>query len=105
MGWSAVRDFFRGVGAALGRPGVLCVYGPFRYHGEHTSQSNADFDRWLKARDPASGVRDFEALDELACAAGLSLAADHAMPANNRTLCGNGLRAALSVECTGMESD
>jgi hypothetical protein len=86
MGWSAVRDFFRGVGEALGRPGVLCVYGPFRYHGEHTSESNADFDRWLKARDPASGVRDFEALDELARAAGLSLAADHAMPANNRTL-------------------
>src|SRR5207244_693794 len=54
MGWSAVRDFFRGVGEALGRPGVLCVYGPFRYHGEHTSQSNADFDRWLKAREPAT---------------------------------------------------
>src|SRR5438552_7910216 len=70
MGWSAVRDFFRGVGETLGRPGVLCVYGPFRYHGEHTSESNADFDRWLKARDPASGVRDFVALDELARAAG-----------------------------------
>jgi cyclopropane fatty-acyl-phospholipid synthase-like methyltransferase len=86
MAWSAVHDFFRGVGEALGSPGVLCVYGPFRYHGEHTSGSNADFDRWLKARDPASGVRDFEALDELARAAGLALAADHAMPANNRTL-------------------
>jgi cyclopropane fatty-acyl-phospholipid synthase-like methyltransferase len=86
MAWSAVRDFFRGVGETLGSPGVLCVYGPFRYDGEHTSESNADFDRWLKARDPLSGVRDFEALDELARAAGLSLAADHAMPANNRTL-------------------
>jgi cyclopropane fatty-acyl-phospholipid synthase-like methyltransferase len=86
MPWSAVRDFFRGVGEVLGRSGVLCVYGPFRYQGEDTSDSNAEFDRWLKARDPVSGIRDFEALDELARAAGLVLAADHAMPANNRTL-------------------
>jgi cyclopropane fatty-acyl-phospholipid synthase-like methyltransferase len=84
--WSAVRDFFRGVGEALDRSGLLCVYGPFRYQGEYTSDSNAEFDRWLKARDPVSGIRDFEALDELARAAGLVLAADHAMPANNRTL-------------------
>ena len=86
MAWSAVREFFRGVGEVLGPAGVLCVYGPFRYAGRYTSDSNAEFDRWLKARDPVSGIRDFEALDELARGAGLVLAADHAMPANNRTL-------------------
>jgi len=86
MAWSAVCEFFRGVGAVLEAPGVLCVYGPFRFRGQHTSASNAEFDRWLKLRDPDSGVRDFEALDELARTYGLTLAADHAMPANNRTL-------------------
>jgi len=86
MSWSAVREFFRGVGGVLRSPGVLCVYGPFRFRGAHTSGSNAEFDRWLKARDPVSGVRDFEALDELARGVGLKFAADHAMPANNRTL-------------------
>jgi cyclopropane fatty-acyl-phospholipid synthase-like methyltransferase len=86
MAWSAVRDFFRGVGGVLRLPGVLCVYGPFRFHRRHTSDSNAEFDRWLKARDPDSGVRDFESVDSLAREQGLSLAADHAMPANNRTL-------------------
>jgi Protein of unknown function (DUF938) len=86
MSWSAVREFFRGVSGVLRSPGVLCVYGPFRFHGAHTSDSNAEFDRWLKARDPVSGVRDFEALDALARAAGLAFSADHAMPANNRTL-------------------
>ena len=86
MSWSAVREFFRGVGGVLRSPGVLCIYGPFRFRGAHTSDSNAEFDRWLKARDPLSGVRDFEALDALARAAGLKFAADHAMPANNRTL-------------------
>jgi cyclopropane fatty-acyl-phospholipid synthase-like methyltransferase len=86
MSWSSVCEFFRGLSGVLAAPGVLCVYGPFRYHGRHTSDSNAEFDRWLKARDPESGVREFEALDALARAAGLALTADHAMPANNRTL-------------------
>jgi SAM-dependent methyltransferase len=86
MAWSAVHEFFRGVGAVLRSPGVLCIYGPFRFHGAHTSDSNAEFDHWLRARDPGSGVRDFEALDALARAQGLMFTADHAMPANNRTL-------------------
>jgi uncharacterized protein DUF938 len=86
IAWSAVRDFVRGVAGALTTPGVLCVYGPFRFHGQYTSDSNAQFDAYLKARDPVSGIRDFEALEALARAQGLVFAADHAMPANNRVL-------------------
>jgi hypothetical protein len=86
MAWSAVCEFFRGVASVLLRPGVLCVYGPFRFEGRHTSESNAAFDHYLRQRDPESGVRDFEALDRLAQAGGLTFAANHAMPANNRTL-------------------
>lgn len=86
MAWSAVREFFRGSAAVLRPGGVLCVYGPIRYRGEYTSASNAQFDQWLKERDPQSGIRDFEALDALARAQGLQLRADHAMPANNQTL-------------------
>ncbi len=86
MGWSSVQEFFRGVGAVLGRQGVLCVYGPFNYQGRYTSESNAAFDAHLRSRDAQSGIRDFEALEALAAAQGLRLAADHAMPANNRTL-------------------
>jgi cyclopropane fatty-acyl-phospholipid synthase-like methyltransferase len=86
MAWSAVREFFRGSAAVLRPGGVLCVYGPMRYRGEYTSPSNAQFDQWLKERDPQSGIRDFEALDALARAQGLQLRADHPMPANNQTL-------------------
>jgi cyclopropane fatty-acyl-phospholipid synthase-like methyltransferase len=96
MAWSAVQDFFRGAGAVLTGAGVLCVYGPFRYRGDYTSASNAEFDAYLQARDPASGIRDFEALDALAAAQGLTLAADHAMPANNRTLVWHRTAAALA---------
>jgi cyclopropane fatty-acyl-phospholipid synthase-like methyltransferase len=86
MAWQAVEEFFRGVGAVLQDPGVLCVYGPFRYRGRYTSDSNAQFDRYLQARDPQSGIRDVEALERLAHSHGLQLAADHPMPANNQTL-------------------
>jgi cyclopropane fatty-acyl-phospholipid synthase-like methyltransferase len=86
MSWPEVAKFFAGVGKVLGAGGVLAVYGPFNYNGAFTSESNARFDVWLKARDPASGVRDFEAVDALARAQGLVLQQDIAMPANNRTL-------------------
>jgi len=86
MGWPEVIRFFEGVGAVLEPGGVLVVYGPFNYNGQFTSDSNARFDAWLKARDPASGVRDFEAVDTLARAQGLILQRDIAMPANNRCL-------------------
>ena len=86
MSWPEVAHFFEGLGAILEAGGVLAIYGPFNYNGAFTSESNARFDAWLKARDPASGVRDFEAVDALARAQGLILQADFAMPANNRTL-------------------
>jgi cyclopropane fatty-acyl-phospholipid synthase-like methyltransferase len=86
MAWSSVGEFFRGAAAALLRPAVLCVYGPFRFEGRHTSDSNAAFDHYLRQRDPDSGVRDFEALDRLAQQHGLQFSANHPMPANNRTL-------------------
>jgi hypothetical protein len=91
LGWAEVEAFFAGVDAVLARAGdagggVLAAYGPFNYRGEYTSASNSEFDAWLKARDPRSGIRDFEAVDALARGIGLRLRADVAMPANNRTL-------------------
>ncbi len=65
---------------------MFALYGPFNYHGEYTSPGNERFDRTLRATDPGMGIRDFAAVAKLADAAGMTLLADHAMPANNRTL-------------------
>lgn len=73
-------------GAALLEPRRLCVYGPFRYDGHYTSESNARFDRSLRAQATHMGIRDFEAVDRLAASQGLSFAADYPMPANNQIL-------------------
>jgi SAM-dependent methyltransferase len=86
LSWREVQAFFRGVGRVLRPDGLLIVYGPFRYGGQYTSHSNHAFDDVLRSRDPASGIRDFEAVDTLATAQALSLADDVGMPANNQTL-------------------
>ncbi len=86
MSEDAVRAFFRGAGQVLQEDGLLIVYGPFNYKGEYTSPSNADFDVWLKERDPQSGIRHFESIDTMAFEADLWLQSDRAMPANNRLL-------------------
>jgi len=86
MGWTEVERFFAAVAEVLQPGGVFCLYGPFNYNGDYTSDSNASFDQWLKARDPASGIRDSEAIETLAVRAGLIRQDDVAMPANNRCL-------------------
>ena len=86
VGWPGVEAFFAGVGRVLGAAGMLVVYGPFNVGGTYTSASNREFDTWLKARDPRSGIRDVEAVQALAAQAGLHAVDDVAMPANNRCL-------------------
>ena len=86
MSWPQVERMFSGVGRLLAPGGVFALYGPFNYHGRHTSESNARFDAMLRGRDPASGLRDFEKINALAEEAGLRLNEDNAMPANNRLI-------------------
>ena len=86
ISWFDVEHFFEGVGTVLDSDGVLCIYGPFRYNGQYTSESNARFDQFLRQRDPSSGIRDIEAIAELAEKQGFRLDKDYAMPANNQLL-------------------
>ncbi len=86
MSADSVESFFSNVAGHINANGLLCVYGPFKYGGEFTTESNANFDLWLKERDPVSGVRDFEWVNVLAESAGLRLLEDNVMPANNQLL-------------------
>jgi len=86
ISWPQVERLFAGVRDVLAPGAVLAAYGPFNYNGAFTSESNAQFDRWLKSRDPASGIRDFERIGALAANCGFAFLRDVPMPANNRTL-------------------
>jgi len=86
MSWAEVLDLFGGLGKILAAGGVLCIYGPFRYDGRYTSDSNRSFDHMLQERDPLSGLRDIQAVTTLASQYGIHLKVDHDLPANNRLL-------------------
>ncbi len=86
VAWPGVENLFAGAGRVLSPGGLLYVYGAYRYAARALEPSNESFDQWLKARDPASGVRDFEAVNDLAHKNRLALAGDRAMPGNNRSI-------------------
>ncbi len=86
VSWEGVKRLFAGAARRLAPRGILYVYGPYRYADRPLEPSNEEFDRWLKARDPLSGVRRFEDVNCAAMENGLTLAGDRAMPANNRSL-------------------
>ena len=86
MSWQSVENLFAGVEKILQPGGVFCIYGPFNYGGRYTSDSNANFDIWLKEQAPHRAIRDFEEIEKLAKKAGMELAEDCEMPANNRLL-------------------
>jgi SAM-dependent methyltransferase len=84
--WRVAEGLFAGAGRYLREAGRLFLYGPFNRGGKHTAMSNAVFDTSLREGNPEWGVRDVEALEELAAGAGLVLIEAIEMPANNLTL-------------------
>ena len=86
MSWPAVVATFAGVGEMLAPGQWFLSYGPFSEDGRHNSDSNREFDAFLRQRDPASGIRDIRDLETLAGEHGLVLTRRWSMPANNRIL-------------------
>lgn len=84
MSWAEVERLFNHLARVTTDDAKLAIYGPFNYDGHYTSESNAAFDDWLQARGEHMRIRDAEAVDALAEAAGFDLIDDVAMPANNR---------------------
>jgi len=86
MSWQHVEKFFENITNVCKKGALLCIYGPFKYQGQYTSASNADFQLWLQNRDINSGIRDFEKVNELAIQQGFKFVSDKKMPANNQLL-------------------
>jgi cyclopropane fatty-acyl-phospholipid synthase-like methyltransferase len=83
MSFDAVSKMLSLVAKSLCEGGVFCLYGPFRQGGEFNAPSNAAFDESLRNRNADMGIRDIEALDDIASKLGLRRANFYAMPANN----------------------
>jgi SAM-dependent methyltransferase len=75
-----------GAARMLNPSALLILYGPFRFSGSFTADSNAAFDARLRGEDPSWGVRDVDDLQREALARGFLAPRVVPMPANNHVL-------------------
>lgn len=86
MSWKKCKTLMKNLGNRLREGSTVIIYGPFNYEGKFTSESNAEFDKNLKEKNPESGLRAFEDVNSNMIKNGFALYKDYEMPANNRTL-------------------
>lgn len=86
VSWPLVTQLFKRSASLLDSDGKLCIYGPYRFNGEHISEGNQQFDLQLRSSDPDSGIRDTSELDQLASKFGFAAARAISLPANNHLL-------------------
>jgi cyclopropane fatty-acyl-phospholipid synthase-like methyltransferase len=86
MNWKECKTLIKMMGNRLRENSRVMIYGPFKYKGEFTSESNAQFDQQLKESNALSGIRSFEDVNAAMIKNGFEFQKDHEMPANNRML-------------------
>jgi hypothetical protein len=84
--WTACLGLMSGASKILPEGGLLYLYGAYKQNGKHTATSNADFDASLRNQNPEWGVRDLEAVIDVAIAQNLVLQTVQPMPANNLSM-------------------
>jgi cyclopropane fatty-acyl-phospholipid synthase-like methyltransferase len=83
MSIRAVQRMYALIGRILPVGGRFCLYGPFNFDGEFTSESNARFDASLRQRKASMGIRDISDLDRFGGDSGMTRVRLYAMPAMN----------------------
>lgn len=86
MPWKAAKTLIKDLAHVMDEGSTLFIYGPFKYNGKFTSESNEEFDRYLKERDSQSGIRNFEDVCQNFLKKEVFLKQDIKMPANNQLL-------------------
>ena len=86
ISWELCLKLFDDFEKNLKKGTLLIIYEAFKYEGEFTTESNKEFEGWLKERDPNSGVRDFEKTRDELKTRSFKLLEDIAMPSNNQLL-------------------
>ena len=83
--WECTEALFRIAKTNLRVGGRICTYGPYKVDGTMV-ESNIKFDDSLRERCAQWGIRDVEAVQQVAEASGFTLKSTHEMPANNMCL-------------------
>mmetsp|Transcript_33723 Transcript_33723/g.34352 ORF Transcript_33723/g.34352 Transcript_33723/m.34352 type:complete len:237 (-) Transcript_33723:114-824(-) len=83
--WETTSALFQIASRCLRPGGYVFLYGPYREHGTMV-ESNQQFDKSLRGRDPSWGIRDRESVEETGARAGFTLYQRVEMPSNNLSL-------------------
>ncbi len=81
--WSCTRALFNESKSYLDQNQFLMLYGPFIRSDLQTSNSNLNFDQYLKFQNPLWGLRHLDEVNNLAYENGFELNKVIEMPANN----------------------
>lgn len=81
--WEITRSLFKGANTIMKKQCQLLFYGPYKIDGKQTSESNLEFDLWLKEKDASFGIRDIADVEDEAKKYGFKLVNKHVMAANN----------------------
>lgn len=84
--WEACIGLFRMAEKVITAKGIVYLYGPFKQRGQHTSESNKNFDLSLRAQNTSWGVRNLEDVQRVAETFGFYHFFTHEMPANNKSI-------------------
>lgn len=86
MHWKECKSLMKMFAGRLREGARVIMYGPFKYGGSFSSESDAEFDSILKAKDPMTGIRSFEDISNVMIKNGFELTLDEDLPANNHVL-------------------
>ncbi len=86
MPWEKVKVFISQLSSNLKPSTHVVIYGPFKYEGMFTSESNKRFDRNLRESASHQGIRNFEDVRDTMSEFDFRLVNDYEMPANNRLI-------------------
>ena len=86
MSWPQSQLTLNFLPSLMNDSGLCLFYGPFKFEGQFTSDSNQMFDQSLKASEPAMGIRDFESVESIMKSQGMELLERRDLPANNNLL-------------------
>lgn len=86
LSWKECKTLMKMWARRLRKGAKVMIYGPFKYNGDFTSESNREFDLKLKDDHPQRGIRAFEDINWIMIKNGFLLHHDYEMPANNRML-------------------
>jgi hypothetical protein len=86
MHWKECKSLMKMFGGRLREGARVIMIGPFKYGGHFSSERDAELDSTLKLKDPMTGIRSFEDINNVMIKNGFELTLDADLPANNHLL-------------------